>query len=293
MTTATIADVQAARPPARSPLPRALLWKAWNDARWLLASLVLLNVAFQVIYVWLASQVDLRTFTLMMRLIPASLEKLVGFPLEVFTTPTGRMAMAYVHPVTTSAAAAWAIARGSDCVSGEIGRGTMEMLLAQPVRRWAVIVTHGLVTTAGALVLAAVAWVGTWLGIRGMGYQDQVSASSFIPSALNLFGFIFFLAAVSTLVSAFGSDRRRTIGIMCGFYLVQLLFRLVSGPVAWLWWLEYLSFFGAYWPELLSVHPNTAWTEVLKYDAALIGFGLLAYAGAIARFNRRDLPAPL
>jgi hypothetical protein len=32
---------------------------------------------------------------------------------------------------------------------------------------------------------------------------------------------------------------------------------------------------------------------VLKYDAALVGAGLLAYGAAIVVFNRRDLPAPL
>jgi ABC-2 type transport system permease protein len=293
MTTATIAESAAPAPPGDGPLPRALVWKAWNDARWLLASLVMLNAVFQLVYVWLASQVQLGALGVFIRTLPSSFEKIAGFPLDVMATPTGRMAMAYIHPVTTMAAAAWAIARGSDCVSGEIGRGTMEMLLAQPVKRYSVIVTHALVTTAGALILAAMAWTGTFLGIIAMGYQDQVHASSFLPPALNLFGYIFFLSAVSTLASAVGSDRRRVIGFMCGFYLVQLLFRLVARAVSGLGWLEYFSFFGAYQPELMSIHPATAWFDVLKYDAALVGAGLLCYAGAVIWFNRRDLPAPL
>ena len=293
MTTATISDFDVAPSPARGTLPLALLWKAWSDARWLLAALVVLNVAFQVIYVWLSSQVELGSLGFFLSKMPSTFEKIAGFPLNLIATPTGRMAMAYVHPVTTFAAASWAIARGSDCVSGEIGRGTMEMLLEQPVRRWAIVVTHGLMTTAGAVLLALVAWIGTYLGILALGYQQQVSVVRFIPSALNLFGFIFFLSAFSTFVSAVGSDRRRTIGFLCGFYLVQLLFRLVARPVEWLWWLEYLSFFGAFQPEMLSIHPDTAWLDVLKYDGALIGAGLLAYGAAIVVFNHRDLPAPL
>ena len=123
MTTVLLTDAHATLPRMKGPLPRALLWKAWNDARWLLAALVVLNVVFQVIYVWLASQVQLGALSLFVRALPASFEKFVGFPLEVFTTPTGRMAMAYVHPVTTSAAAAWAIARGSDSASRSIEAG--------------------------------------------------------------------------------------------------------------------------------------------------------------------------
>ena len=48
----------------------------------------------------------------------------------------------YVHPLVLFSAVIWAIMRGSDCVSGEIGRGTMEMLLAQPVRRTSLYTAH-------------------------------------------------------------------------------------------------------------------------------------------------------
>ncbi|MFO0947626.1 MAG: ABC transporter permease subunit [Planctomycetota bacterium] len=37
--------------------------------------------------------------------------------------------------------------RGSDAIAGEIDRGTMEVLLAQPIRRSTIIVTHAVVTT--------------------------------------------------------------------------------------------------------------------------------------------------
>ena len=39
-------------------------------------------------------------------------------------TSLGRISMAYVDPVVVFAATVWGIGRGSDAVSGEIGRGT-------------------------------------------------------------------------------------------------------------------------------------------------------------------------
>ena len=47
----------------------------------------------------------------------------------------------------------FAIARGSDVVSGELGRGTLEMLLAQPVSRLQVLYTQAAVTLVCLLLL--------------------------------------------------------------------------------------------------------------------------------------------
>ncbi len=275
------------------PLPRALWWKAWIEARLLLAALVTVAALFQVLYVWMSSQVELGALEIFLKTLPRSFEKMLGIPLASLATPTGRLAMAYVHPVTIFVCVSWSIARGSDCVSGEIGRGSMEMLLAQPVRRWAVVVTHAVVTNVGALLLALVSWLGTWFGIVVMGYGDRVHPAEFGPAALNLFGFLFFLTAASTFASALGSDRRTTIGWLCGFYLVQLLMKLVARAVEGFSWLQYGTYLAAFEPEVLSIHPETAWPTVLGHLACLTAGGLLCYAAAIYAFNKRDLPAPL
>ena len=55
--------------------------------------------------------------------------------------------LAFVDPVVVLAATVWGITRGSDAVSGQLERGTMEMVLASPVRRTAVFVTQAAATT--------------------------------------------------------------------------------------------------------------------------------------------------
>ncbi|MGC3965888.1 MAG: ABC transporter permease subunit [Pirellulales bacterium] len=278
---------------ATSSLPRALWWKAWVESRGLLAALVATAVLFQVIYVWMSSQVELGALEVFLRTLPKSFEKMLGIPLASLATPQGRLAMAYVHPVTIFVCVSWSIARGSDCVSGEIGRGTMEMLLAQPVRRWAIVVTHAVVNNVGALLLAVVSWLGTCFGVRLMGYSGRVAPFDFGPSALSLVGFLFFLTAATTLASACGSDRRRTVGWMCGFYLFQLLLKLVARAVPGFAWLGYGSFLSAFEPEVLGIRPETAWRDVAVNNGVLFTAGLLCYVAAVAVFAKRDLPAPL
>src|SRR5688572_7639806 len=52
------------------------------------------------------------------------------------------MSMAYVHPLTQTILCIWAIGRASGAIAGEIDRGTMELLLAQPIRRGQVVLAH-------------------------------------------------------------------------------------------------------------------------------------------------------
>ena len=75
--------------------------------------------------------------------------ELLKLPFEQLATYSGRIALAYDLPIVILCVSVWAIARGSDCVSGELGRGTMEMLLAQPVSRLQVLLTQATVTTIG------------------------------------------------------------------------------------------------------------------------------------------------
>src|SRR5687767_14992598 len=112
-------------------LPAALWRKSLLEVRLLLGALLVVTFVFNVLYVWLTSQVELGALALFLKTLPASFERLAGVPFSTIATETGRLSVAYVHPVTIFTATAWSIARGSDCVSGEIGRGTMELLLAQ------------------------------------------------------------------------------------------------------------------------------------------------------------------
>ena len=72
---------------------------------------------------------------------PVDLDQLLTFP--------GRIAIFFVEPAVLFIVCLWAIARGSDVVSGEVDRGTMEMLLAQPVSRLLILKTQAAVTVSG------------------------------------------------------------------------------------------------------------------------------------------------
>jgi ABC-2 type transport system permease protein len=271
------------------------IWKkSWGDQRVLFLAFVALWSAFPWLYIWLSAQIPMPAFQdVLLRAIPKDWQKLSGVPFSEVATHAGRVALAFVDPVVVLAATVWGITRGSDAVSGQLERGTLEMVLAAPVRRVALFVTQAVATTAAAAILCGVLYASVWMAVALGPWAGKVDPLRFLPAAANVFGLMVCVAGLTAAVSAADSYRWRTVGILCGFYVFSLLAKLVgrlSRPFAWV---GYLSILGAYEPQRLVGEPAEAWRQLAAYDAVLIGVGVLAYVVGAVIFARRDLPAPL
>ena len=127
---------------------------------------------------------------------------------------------------------------------------------------------------------------GPWAG--------TIDPSRFVPAVGNVFGLMVCMAGLAALCSAAGSHRSRTIGVMCGFYVISLLAKLVGRLSDRLAGCGWLSVFNAYEPQRLvsGAGRQPGWL-LARYDAVLLGVGLAAYLAGAVIFARRDLPAPL
>ena len=280
----------------------ALLAKTVREGRWLLVGSALVLFIFHWIRVWITSQFEMREVRFLLDHAPDFVTNFFVVPVHVIASPAGRVAISYDDPVVVLTISIWAIARGSDVVSGEIGRGTMELLLAQPVRRINVLLTHASFTLVGAVVLAAASWLGTYTGLATIQLETPVPANIFLAPASNLFALGFFLAGVTTMLSSLDRYRSRTIGIAVGFFVVQTVLKLISISVPaykWTAWCTFLTAFEPqvlayrFWPRMLAQASVESWLMLLKYDGLLVGLGLAGYVAATAIFCHRDLPAPL
>ena len=270
------------------------IWKrAWGDQRLLLAALAALWTAFPWIYLLLSAQVPLGDFQMLLRLIPEDWQKLSGVPIADVATPAGRVALAFVDPVVVLAATAWGITRGSDAVSGQLERGTLEMVLAAPVRRAAVFLAQAAATTAGAVVLVGVLTAAVCSAVAFGPWAGQVEPARFVPPALNVLGLMICMAGIAACVSAADSHRWRTIGVMGAFYVFSILAKLVGRLSDTFSWVGWVSVFNAYEPQRLVSGGPGDWWLLARYDAVLVGIGLAAYVAGAVIFSRRDLPAPL
>ena len=145
-------------------------WALWkkneSDARWLLLACVLYAAGFALLRVFVVSEFDTNRFKALLDLIPDTFKSFTTVDFDWIISYTGRIALTLDEPMLLGCIALWAVARGSDVVSGELSRGTMEMLLAQPVSRRAVFCSQSGMTILGVIAIALAAWLGTYLGVQ-------------------------------------------------------------------------------------------------------------------------------
>ncbi len=268
------------------------LWKkAVRDAWLQLAVSGTILVLFSWLFVWLMSLLKIGAWSSLLSLVPKVFQPLLDVPLADLATPTGQLSVLYVHVITMLVCIGWAVGRGSDSISGEINRGTMDLILSLPVRRATVMAVPAVVATAGAAVLAGSVWLGTWVGVMTVELQGDASLVKLSAGAINLFCLTFCLTGITTLVSSRSRDRWRTIWTTGGFYIVSLIIKMVAR----LWkegqWLKYLSFLTPFQPQELILMKTSTLAVALKYNGTLVGLGLLCYLAAAIVLSRRDIPA--
>ncbi|MCR4411852.1 MAG: ABC transporter permease [Thermoguttaceae bacterium] len=269
-----------------------MLWrKAIGDAWLQLVVSAAILVLFGWLFVWLMSQFRTGAVASFLQLLPDFAGRMLGVPLADLATPTGRLSILYVHVVPLLVLIGWAVGRGSAVVSGEISRGTMDLLLSLPVRRVSVLVSSGVVAAAGTAVLSLSVWLGHGLGLATVALEEPVSLVRFLPGALNLAAMTFCLTAITTFLSSCDRDRWRTILLAGGVFTISMVLKFVAR----LWpageWLKYLTFLTAYEPQqLILAGRDSGGPSAWQYNATLVGVGLAAYLAAAAVLAYRDIP---
>ena len=273
------------------PVNCAVWHKAFRDAWLQLVVSSVLLILFGWCFVWLTSLFKPSAISTILSLLPKFVEPMLGVPLAKLASTAGRVSVLYVHVVTILVCLGWAVGRGSDVVSGEISRGTMDLLATLPVRRFAIVFASAVVTALGAAVLACSIWGGSCLGMSTVTLAERIVPGQFLPGVLNLFSMTFCVAGLTALVSAWDRSRWRTILVAGGFFAVSSIVKLIAR----LWepgaWLRYLSCLTPFEPQkLILLDPEITRPMAWHYNATLLGLGLAAYVGAAIIFSRRDIP---
>lgn len=319
---------------------RALWKKTVSQAQWLWVGCAAVLFSFCWTCVWLNSLFETGRFQQILEILRPEIDRFAPVPFEDMLSYTGRIGMVFDHPIVLFTVAVWSIARGSDAVSGPLGRGTLEMVLGQPVSRREILAAQTTVSFVGVALLAAAAWAGVWCGVHtvqvkqepprwkipGTGIEftdpffdgepgwepmaDRVDARHLLPAAVNLFCVGVTLAGLATLMSSWDRYRWRTIGIVTGFFVVQMILKVVAVSADDLHWLIYCTFMGAYEPLQMTTialqQPQQLWSFALTDELGrqigpgpvacnltLLAIGGSSYAASFVVFSRRDLPAPI
>jgi ABC-2 type transport system permease protein len=262
---------------------RVLLRKCVSEVQWLFLACAFLLFTFCWVRVFIVASLETSSFASIIDKLWENWGRFSAVPLGQLLSYSGRIAIAYDEPVVVFCVTIFAISRGSAAVSGELSRGTMEMLLAQPVSRLQVLYSQAAVTVTCLALLAVLTWCGTWSGIQTaqvtepapnktitvplLNWQfsspfastekikvpmhERVNARDFAPGAVNLFCLGVCVAGVTTLASACDRYRWRTIGIISAWFVSQMIFKVLSRAFDSTRFLEWLTIFSAYEPQRL------------------------------------------
>ncbi len=170
------------------------------------------------------------------------------------------LSIGYVHPLMQFIFCIWAVGRASGAIAGEIDKGTMELLLAQPVPRSRVVLAHFCVDLITIPVLCLCLWAGNWIGYWAVGpirpkpleieqpalelpgglplptpkpvepdpAKLRTDPMAFGPALLAVGGLMFAVSGFTMALSARGRFRWRVLGVAVLIFLLMFLVNLIG-----------------------------------------------------------------
>jgi ABC-2 type transport system permease protein len=234
-----------------------------------------------------------------------------------FENPNDFLAVELLHPVILTLTGLWAVGRAAGAIAGELDRGTMELLISQPVPRHRLILAHlivdaivipAVVLSIGAGVQAGLAAVGPfkvdYTVLKKIEEQTRfklprgadvlpVSTAGQPAALLNLAALMFAASGLTMAISSMNRSRWRAMSLaaalILGMFIVNVLGQLWE-PLAGF---RRFSLFSYYQPQKVWLTGNWLTEDGVSGVMVLATVGFLGFFAAWRVFRRRDLPAPL
>ncbi len=169
-------------------------------------------------------------------------------------------------------------------ISREVERGTLDLLLAQPVSRTRVLLSKYANLLVGVLLITAASWLGIAVGAPLAGVSINLG-----NQALALLQGLLFVAAIGSytlLASVIFLEPRKALAasgvITAGMYILNFIVPLLSHRFTWL---AEVSFFHHYNAVQVVRSGALDWTSVIIFAAAFV----VCSAASIMIFRKRDL----
>ena len=174
------------------------------------------------------------------------------------------------------------IGAGAGAIAGEEERGSLEVLLAQPVSRRRVVLEKFAAIAAAVVALGLVLWIGLWLG--ALAVDMEISAGRLLAAVVSAMLLALAFTALAVLVGALTGRRALAIGVAAVVALAAYVLDSIATLVEELEAVQPLSPFYLYRaaePLRHGLDPGHA--------LALLTVAVALAALAVLAFERRDL----
>jgi ABC-2 type transport system permease protein len=233
---------------------------------------------------FLAPVIDKSVISTLQKALPPGVGNFGSGTLNTFP---GVITLVFEHPLLIALVSTIAVAITIPALAGQRQRGTLEMLLARPIKRSTLVVTVAVAVASMLLLVLLAMVVGILIGSSLEGLSDQVPVRELLVvwlwSALLYGAFASFALAASATSNRNGPAVSWTLGFLIANYFFEILGGFWDQAKAWQPYSLFHHFQAA---DILAGRLST-------FDLLVLGVSIvIPLAYALYVFPRRDLPAP-
>jgi ABC-2 type transport system permease protein len=262
-------------------LLRSVLLKTLRDQRrslmwWVIGLVALIGVTV----LFYPSLSDAPEFDELAEQMPEALLRAFAGGVADFTSPVGFLNSQLFVLMVPLLFLVFALSAGSGAIAGEEEKGTLDLLLSNPVKRRRVVMEKFTAMTVGISVLGLALWLGTAISAKAVGMDIGLGRVAEASLSATLLGLAF--GAIALAVGCAFGKRALSIWVTAALgiaaYFLNAMGPIVDGLE------EKLSPFYYY----LGADPLANGMD-LSHAGVLIGLSAVALAVALITFERRDL----
>lgn len=209
---------------------RGLLEKTLRET-WLVIALTCAGLALVLallVQILPQFQEGLNDMLLQVPFLQRLLSGLVGIDVSAGLAPGMLLVVAWSHPIVLAIVWGFELVLATRVPSGEIERGTIDVLLGWPVSRQAVYLAETLVLVAGGALLLSSGFLGFQLSARTLPAELRPELGRTLCTLANLFAVFLAVGGTAQCIAAACDRRGRALGIGLAFLLASYLLQFLS-----------------------------------------------------------------
>lgn len=264
---------------------KTIIIKELRERKFSLIAYCLASLGFLWLYISLFPSMHAQSETLnkLYDSLPKGFSDAFGFDSNFLATIHGFLAGEFYSLTWQLLVIIFMVSRAGSSFAGEIERGTIGTLLAQPISRTKLFFAK---YSASVIALLVFIVVSVLLAIPiSMLYNIDVWSRNFL--ALSFVSFLFAMAVYSftLFLSAISSERSKVYGVLGGLLFIMYVLNIVSGMRVSFKNLQYASIFHYFKPSEILVYNRLNWIDIGVFASITLIFSALA----LFVFNKRDI----